>query len=502
MSDSVAKLYADLGFKVNQDGLKQFQSILKDFASQMNKLNSATKEAAKQYGIFSKDKAKQAMADEKLATQQARTEEVRVRTGLRQKNQAFKEEMAIRKADFNERIKEEREKDRIARAEQSREERRARNRKKILSEALAATGNFAKGIAKSVGIAGVQLSRLLYTGSVQSLNRSVATRDFMLMTGANLGDIQSVMSRFASIGHNVSQEQAMGDLIKLSQGIADIAMGSDPRAYKLLNTSIKRGDVAGMLKGIGMAGQSIDSDVFTSLLGDIGLPSYWLSFFKAKGGGKEITNFIDAEGQQKIVEAKSALGTLTQSFKNLSDWLVSSLSPVIIELSGSLQDLIQEYSEALQGEDGKQLSENIRALGKEFMKFVKSFDLTTILNVAKNLVGALTFLTEKIVWIARKFGYVPVEDREQHMKDYANRLKNKGLTTTMIEKSLVREAKRIGYDLSGPVYYDYRIMNSNVTVDSADVVDAVRKENENFGGIPASFAAVSGFGGSANGGGR
>ena len=72
MSDAISKLYAEIGFKVNQDGLKQVQTILKDFAKQMNALNTATKEAAKQYGVFSKNQAKQEMHNAKLATEASR----------------------------------------------------------------------------------------------------------------------------------------------------------------------------------------------------------------------------------------------------------------------------------------------------------------------------------------------------------------------------------------------------------------------------------------------
>ena len=72
MSDAISKLYAEIGFKVNQDGLKQVQTILKDFAKKMNALNTATKEAAKQYGVFSKNQAKQEMHNAKLATEASR----------------------------------------------------------------------------------------------------------------------------------------------------------------------------------------------------------------------------------------------------------------------------------------------------------------------------------------------------------------------------------------------------------------------------------------------
>lgn len=430
MSDSVAKLYADLGFKVDQDGLKQFKSILKDFASQMNKLNSATKEAAEQYGIFSKDKAKQAMADEKLATQQARTEEVRVRTGLKQKNQAFKEEMAIRKADFNERLKEEREKERIARAERAREEKSAKERRKILREALHSTGEFAKKIGSYLSAGGMSIGRLVYGGVRQSLGRSISTRDFMLATGAGLGDIQSVVERFANIGISANQETIMSDLLKLSQSMAGVAMGKDASAYKLLSTSIRRGDISGMLKGITQASKNIDPDFMVNLLGQIGLPSYWLSFLQAQGTGKKINNFIDTPGQKKIEQAQGALVTLSVSFKNLADWIAAALSPVIVAVSEQLQDWSETLSEALSGEGGKRFAKLFSQIIESFAEFLKALTPETVFGAVKAFVGALEYLASKIIGIARFFGYETEEDKkraiEQLSKDVNFDLKNPG----------------------------------------------------------------------------
>ena len=348
MADAISSLYADIGFNVNQDGLTEVKNLLGGFAQQLTGLNQVLKDSAAQYGIFSRDKAKQTIADEKLATQQARTEEVRTRSKLKVQNQAFKEQMAIRKATFDEKLKEDRENERLARKEEQRNNRVNRERRKALNEALHATGEFVRGIGNYLKVGAVALGRLLYSGVNESLSRSVATRDFMMMTGAELGDIQSVMARFAGVGHNVSQEQIMGDLIKLSQGIASIALGrGDADTYKLLGQAAKRGDIAGMLKGIGRAGSYIDNEMFTNLIGGAGLPSYWLSFFKGQVGGKEITNFIDLEGQQRIVDARKNLTTLSVAFKNLADWLASALSPAIIEVSNGLQDFVQELSESL-----------------------------------------------------------------------------------------------------------------------------------------------------------
>lgn len=416
MADAVSKLYAEIGFKVNQDGLKQLQSVLKDVSKEIDSINKATKEAAKSFGIFSKEQSKQSIADEKRNREEIKSEREHIKNKMVIRNQEFKEQMAIRKAEFTERLKQDRENERLARREQQRNEKTNRERKKLLREALHTTADFARGIGNYLKAGALGFGRLLYSGVNESLGRSIATRDFMLTTGASLGDIQSVMARFASIGHSFSQEQIMGDLYKLSQGIASIALGrGDADTYKLLGQAAERGDIAGMLRGLGRSGNYIDNDLFANLLGSAGLGSAWVSFFKAQGGGKEVTNFIDSEGQSKIVEAKKNLSTLSLSFKNLADWVASTLSPTIIELSNGLQDWVQDLSKSLQGEGGEKLSDNLRELSKKIVDFVKRFDVEKLSTYAAKFVGAMEFLADKVIAIARKFGYETPEEKEARL---------------------------------------------------------------------------------------
>lgn len=500
MADAVSKLYAEIGFKVNQDGLKQLQSILKDVSKELNSINKATKDAARSFGIFSKEQEKQTISDGKKARERIKTEREETKNKMVIRNQEFKETMAIRKADFNEKLKLDRENERLARSEERRNQRASRERKRILRDALHATGDFARGIGNYLKVGAFGFGRLLYSGVNESLGRSVATRDFMLATGANLGDIQSVVGRFASIGENVNQEQIMGDLYKLSQGIADIALGQgDADTYKLLGQAAERGDIAGMVKGIGRAGSYIDNDMFANLLGKIGLPSYWLSFFKARGGGQEVTNFIDQEGNQRILDAKSSLGTMMQSFRNLADWLTATLSPTIVEITGSLQNLFQNMSVALQGEEGQRLSDLLRELSQRLLSFLKTISPERITNILSTFVGALEYLAGKVIWLARKLGYIPESEKEQYMKDFSEKIRGRMMSGDMQDWAINREAIKIGYKPNGIVYNDNRVINSNVTTNDENIVDAVKNEAIKFGGINLDSNVVAYVGGWGSG---
>ena len=100
MSDAVSKLYAEIGFKVNQDGLKQAQTLLKELAKQMSDINNATKSAAREFGIFSQSQNKQALNDAKLATENEKAENQRHKRKLDSKKFEHKQLMDIAKLEF------------------------------------------------------------------------------------------------------------------------------------------------------------------------------------------------------------------------------------------------------------------------------------------------------------------------------------------------------------------------------------------------------------------
>lgn len=413
MSDAISSLHADIGFKVSQEGLKEVKNLLTDFAKQLDGLNHATKEAAKQYGIFSKEKSKQALADEKLATQQARTEEVRTRSKIKLRNQAFKEEMAIKKAEADADIKREREKDRVERANARRRERESRENRKFIQNIGRMTGDTLRSALSGAKTMVAAISRVLGVAINESLNRSISTRDFMLATGASLGDIQSVMARFADIGESVPQETIMGDLIKLSQSMASVAMGRDNAdAYKLLGTSIRRGDIGGMLRGIGMASRDIDPDMFTNIINSLGLPYYWNSFFRAQGVGGKVNNFITPEGNEQIIAARGSLSNLSLSFKNLADWLTATLSPTIIDISRNFQKWNENMSTYLQEGGAEELSKVLKKLAEDAKMFLEQMTPEKIYTAVKEFFGALHYLTSGIISIARALGFKTNEDKE------------------------------------------------------------------------------------------
>lgn len=409
MADTVSKLYAEIGFKVNQDGLKQAQKIIQDMATQMKAISDATKEAAKQYGIFSKENKKQAMADAKLATENEKAEVQRNKRKLANKKFEHKQLMDLAKLEFQVEKYNAAEKNKIERQQSREAEKAAQNQKKRLRDVLSGFRSFAVGLRNTflsvahLGGAGI------VTGVKQSLDRSIPTRDFMMTTGVDLAQLQAVMNRMVNTGSSMSQQQIMNDIQKVSQNLKDISLGGgDIVPYKLAGVAAQ-GDVMGVIRATEQAVKGLDNAMALNLTRRIGLSDDWLASwrFKERYGGDQVQ--LSQEQQKEIANAKVALGQLVYGFKLLADQITAVLSPAIEEISDLMRDSFQGFARDL-----KENSEEFRKKVKEFVKsvsgFIRKINWEEIKNVFVNIGHALMNLARFINYIARKFGIKEKED--------------------------------------------------------------------------------------------
>lgn len=381
MADTVSKLYAEIGFKVNQDGLKQAQRILADMANQMSAINNATKEAAKQYGVFSKDKNKQAMADAKLATENERAESQRSKRALDNKKFEHKQLMDLAKLEFQVEKYNAAEKQKIERQQTKEAEKAAREQKKRLSNMLHSFRSFAVGLRNTfLTLSGIAGGGMVY-GMKQSLDRAMPTRDFLMTTGVDLEQLQGVMSRMVNVGSRMSQQQIMGDIQKVSQNLSDIALGQGELSpYKLLHVAAQRGDVMGVIRGVEQSVKGLDNAMALNLTRRVGLSDDWLASwrFKERYGGDQIQ--LTANQQRGIDEASIAINQLKYSFRLLSDQVTSALAPAMTEISDILRDsfqsaaaYIKEHSDFIKEINWKELGENINKIASGIKTFIDGF---------------------------------------------------------------------------------------------------------------------------------
>lgn len=345
MADTVSKLYAEIGFKVNQDGLKQAQRVLADMANQMSAINNATKEAAKQYGIFSREQSQQSLKDAKIATENERAEVQRNKRKLDNKKFEHKQLMDLAKLEFQVEKYNASEKQKIERQQTKEAEKASKAQKKRLSDMLHSFRSFAVGLRNTfLTLSGIGAGGVIY-GMKQSLDRSIPTRDFLMTTGVSLSQLQGVMSRMVNVGSRMSQQQIMGDIQKVSQNLSDIALGQGELSpYKLLHVAAQRGDVMGVIRGVEQSVKGLDNAMALNLTRRVGLSDDWLASwrFKERYGGDQ--RQINDEQLKSIVEADIALRQLKFAFKNLADHITAAVSPVITKMAHSIRDWLQSIS--------------------------------------------------------------------------------------------------------------------------------------------------------------
>lgn len=408
MADSVSKLYAEIGFKVNQDGLKQAQEVLKSLAAQMTAINNATKNAAREYGIFSKDRAKQALADEKLATQRAKTEreinKKRIddeRLNLKKESQARKERLDDEKRVANESAS-------IRRQELRDREKHFKAREKLYSVVSWGGKNLLKntkrmweyGVGSTIGDA-----------MANALESSIPIRDLMLQTGIGFSGTQNISRRFANIGINAPQEEIYRNLREVQQRIVNIGLGEKggTTPYKLLGLAAQRGDMLGMVTELGKAIKDLRNPEALNLLNRIGLDEKWLSYFRLQERGGGLRNRLSREGLDSLVEAETALTQLRYGFAETARIITAKLEPALSHTSDALlaafDAVIDEFIK------NPEITKAFKELGDSLAGFVKGINWEELPKSIESTIsslkdGALSFLNI-ITAAAKLFGLDP-----------------------------------------------------------------------------------------------
>lgn len=459
MSDAISKLYAEIGFKVNQDGLKEVKNLLTSFAKQMNSLNKATKEAAKQYGVFSKNQAKQELHNARLATEASRKAVQDKRIQIMQTRELQRQEDRAKREKEKEERQAAKELARQERQQQREADRAAKEQRKRLKDTLNNFRSFAVGLRNTflwlAGIGGTAVGAGMY----QSLGRSIQTRDFLLKTNVALTDLQKVVGGFAGIGSSMSQQQIMSDILGVSQNIQDIALGQGNLApYKLLSLAAKRNDVMGVISEAGRAVQGLDNPMALNLLRKIGLSDDWLSYFRLQereGGSKA---FIGAEGQADIEESQTALRQLNLAFRNFSDNLNASISPFIIEVSDSFIKSLDNLSKYIT-ENSDEINEKLRGVADVASDFIGI--IGPGLKIIKGCFDGLYLIFEKIGFL---IGYLTGGETVQEHKDakyYREKMKEYQKTIAPEKWKKMMESS-YAPTKAGGVYIDNRTMNSTI----------------------------------------
>lgn len=420
MADAVSKLYAEIGFKVNQKELEKAQLLVKSFKDSLTELNTAMKEAAREHGVFTKDQAKQELTNAKIATEASK----------KALNEKRRQILSLKRLDDVERKAR---KDALAEEKKQAKEKESLQKQQAQETELSANriNKAVKGIAKtfkdSARDASKAFTRLTGTGLAEfwnqvgaSFGRSISTRNFMMATGMGIGDLQKITHQFANVGSSMSQEDIMGDILKMSQGLADISLAKgDVSTYRLLGVAAQRGDINTMIRAIGGSLQGLDNGLSLNMIRSLGGRDDWLQFFKSpQRYGGQWTGL--SSGQQQGLEvAQTAFVQLKRSFIDLAEQIASVVSPVFRALADGLRTFYQRVARWVQEGKFEQFTEIMAGVIDEFNAWLNNLtsdDLKKAWQDFKDwikesvggLVDDLGVIGEGIHWVAeklRKFGF-------------------------------------------------------------------------------------------------
>lgn len=381
MADAVSKLYAEIGFKINQTQLKDAKKAVEELAQKLSAINNATKEAAKEYGIFSKREATQR------------------RQSFNEKKKLLKEEEDAQKRAYRDRIRTDKLISKHEEQQNKEAEKYAKQRVARLKGMSNAFKNFA--ISVSTALVGVAGSALAMTE--ESRQRAINIRDFQFETGIGFEDLQRYRRQFNILGSGLSAEDIMGDLSSVQQNLIDISLGKGNLAgYKL--AGIKAGGSASdVVEALRQKAQEpgITNAMLINILKQMGFrnATSWLMNLRNITGDDTRTkqSQISAEQETSILQAEISLRQFNEAVRNAKDQVTASVSPLFNELATSWKRAIEDFSIGM-----KNLSPETEGFRKGLESLIKSTDalISAFGKLVELYIKALPYVEKLTSWIA------------------------------------------------------------------------------------------------------
>jgi hypothetical protein len=298
---TISKLFAEIGFKVNTDGLKEFQGQMKTLSSALKaQILDSRAQAAASKAVEVANKAATAEIKKNIASEN-------------QKKAAIQAETAeLRKLDLQQRME-----TRAQRAADAQRERSVFQLKKFLVQVAAVS--YALGKLTS-----------------QTRQHVLAYRDYLFQTGMPLKNLQQFEAAASKIAPNLSGGQIASELTNLQQNLTNIEFGQgNVFPYQLLGISAATKDATQIVNGLRNAIKNLDNTRAVNLIERMGLSRDWLYILRMS---REEFNKINAvmlspQQVQNTTKMSLAINQLKFSLSNLRDQLVAFFSPAITAAS-------------------------------------------------------------------------------------------------------------------------------------------------------------------------
>lgn len=390
MADAVSKLYAEIGFKVNQQELNNAKAYIRDIAKQLSDFNKQAQVAAEKAGFFSKKQIQQQRAQNREIEHQNKLKISEQLKQNREQEKLYKEITDIENREYKEQL----------RQADVQERERQKRREEVLKN------------MKSFGTAFWKLSQLIGAKAGQAIGESVGrATDFsklQMFTGISSSDFRSFVGRAYATNSGMSQQDVMRDIQNVSANIQKIALGQGSLSgYKLMHRAARRGDIAGVIREFEDALQTISPDTALEVGQQIGLSRDWIYSLlqKRRGGGAEIE--ISQKQYDEITETGKAFAQVRYEVENFKDSITATLSPALQQGADGLRRVLksitkhfqenQEYYNELIEKYAKRLEEYFNSLKKEDVeKFVESVE--TVTKALVEFASGISTIIEWILW--------------------------------------------------------------------------------------------------------
>lgn len=360
---TISKLFAEIGFKVNTAGLKEFQSQMKAVSAGIKaQIQDSKAQLAASKAVEAAHKADTAEIKKGIATQNLKKSAIQAETA------------ELRKLDLEQRME--------TRAQRAADAQRQRS--------ISSLRSFVVGIS-AAAYAVTKLTQ-------QTRAHALAYRDYAFQTGMPLENLQQFEAAAAKVAPNLSGGQIASELTNLQQNLTNIEFGQgDIFPYQLLGISAATKDATRIVDGLRNAIKGLSNTRAVNLIERMGLSRDWLYILRMNREEFEKIQavMLSPEQVKATTQMSLALNQLKFSLSNFRDQIVALNSKTLTDLFTNISNIADAFS--------KWFKESPNA--KSFFDAL-TIGLTAFLLRAHPLIALLTTILALFedYWVAKQGG--------------------------------------------------------------------------------------------------
>lgn len=344
----VASVYAELGFKVDKSGIKEFKKSLReakagiDALSQVEKLRTVQEKRESSARINTiKEQSAHSTADLQNKKELLRIEKLEQSiVAAKNKDQITLDKEADRKADRVKKEKKEQEK---------KEERERKAREKAEKQRAAALKSSVLWMSRLVGLSSLfTLATSVAFGKMAQMTgkKGLGLTQFGFVSGgADIKKLQGYQAAAYKYAPNLTSEDVMSQVLGLQQQAIQAYLGGNQKAFQILGVNALERDPFKILEQLRSAAKTAmvkkeNAPILTNLLGQMGMSPEWLNILTANEKDFSVltTGMMSEDQIKRAAEMGQEFRELGFALSNLKDQFVLAFGE---ETQGLLRDVIK-----------------------------------------------------------------------------------------------------------------------------------------------------------------